>query len=48
MRTALLYRKGSQVAGLINMLDKSISKIVSLHIDVLLVPKTAMIVIDMC
>ena len=46
--TALLYQKGSQVAGLINMVDKSISKIVSLHIAVLLVPKTAMIVIDLC
>ena len=35
MGTALLYRKGSQLAGLVNMVDKSISKTVSLHIAVL-------------
>ena len=46
--TALLYRNGSHVAGLTNMVDKSISKLVSLHIAVLLVPKTAVIVIYLC
>ena len=40
--------KGGQLACLINMVDVSISKIVCLHIAVLLVPKMAMIVIDLC
>ena len=35
--TAILCKKGSQVAGLINVVDNSISKIVSLHIAVLVI-----------
>ena len=44
MAIALLCKKGSQVAGLINMVDKSISKIVS-HIAVLLVSNSLLLVL---
>ena len=43
MGVALLYKKGSQLAGLINIVDKSISKTVSLHIAVLVSKMIALV-----